>query len=67
MRRERLEHPAIVRFCHWLVALAIVVLGASGLEVVAAFPSFGEKIPEHVLFTPPDGVRLGGWLGGALQ
>jgi Ni/Fe-hydrogenase b-type cytochrome subunit len=67
MRRERLEHPAVVRLCHWLVALAIFVLGASGLEVFAAFPSFGEKIPEQMLFMPPAAVRLGGWLGGALQ
>ena len=67
VRRERLEHPAIVRVCHWLVAIAIPVLAASGLEVFAAFPSFGDKVPEHVVFTPPDAVRLGGWLGGALQ
>ena len=67
MRGERLEHPAVVRLCHWAAALAIAVLVASGLEVFAAFPSFGDKIPQRDLFVPPDAVRLGGWLGGALQ
>jgi Ni/Fe-hydrogenase b-type cytochrome subunit len=67
MRTERLEHPAVVRFCHWLSALAIAVLVTSGLEVFAAFPSFGDKMPQRDLFTPPGMMRLGGWLGGALQ
>jgi len=67
MRSPRLEHPATVRLCHWIVALAIPILAASGLEILAAFPSFAEKVPERVLFVPPDRVRLGGWLGGALQ
>jgi len=65
--RARVEHPAIVRLCHWLSAISITVLIASGLEVFAAFPSFGDKVPQRDLFTPPDAVRLGGWLGGALQ
>ena len=67
MRAARMEHPATVRFCHWLTALAIPILVASGLEVFAAFPSFGEKIPERALFEPPAMLRLGEWLGGALQ
>jgi len=67
MRGERLEHPAVVRLCHWLSALAVTILVASGLEVFAAFPSFGDKVPQRDLFIPPDIVRLGGWLGGALQ
>ena len=67
MRGERLEHPAVVRQCHWIAALAIAMLVASGLEIFAAFPSFGEKIPQQDLFTPPQAMRLGGWLGGALQ
>jgi Ni/Fe-hydrogenase b-type cytochrome subunit len=67
MRGERLEHPAVVRLCHWLSALAVAILVASGLEVFAAFPGFGDKVPQRDLFTPPEVVRLGGWLGGALQ
>ncbi len=65
--RRDVEHPAIVRLCHWAFALALAVLIGSGLEVFAAFPTFGEKIPQSDLFVPPSLVRIGGWLGGALQ
>jgi thiosulfate reductase cytochrome b subunit len=67
MRDERVEHPWAVRFSHWLIALAMAVLVPSGLEIFAAFPSFGDKIPQHDLFVPPAITRLGGWLGGAVQ
>jgi len=61
------EHPYVVRMCHWLGALAVTLLMLSGLEIFAAFPSFGDKVPQVDLFVPPAAVRLGGWLGGALQ
>jgi Ni/Fe-hydrogenase b-type cytochrome subunit len=64
---RRIEHPAVIRFCHWLTALTVPLLAMSGLEILAAFPSFGDKIPQRDLFVLPDVVRLGGWLGGALQ
>jgi Ni/Fe-hydrogenase b-type cytochrome subunit len=62
-----IQHPAVVRVCHWAFALSLLVLIGSGLEVFAAFPSFGEKLPQSDLFVPPSIVRIGGWLGGALQ
>jgi thiosulfate reductase cytochrome b subunit len=62
------EHPWAVRFCHWANAIALVVLTMSGLRILAAFPSFGPKIPEHDLINKvPAAITLGGWLGGALQ
>jgi Ni/Fe-hydrogenase b-type cytochrome subunit len=64
---DRFEHPAIVRFCHWSSAIAIVILIGSGLQIFAAFPSFGAKIPQHDLFNPPSWVTLGGWLAGGLR
>jgi Ni/Fe-hydrogenase b-type cytochrome subunit len=67
MVSTRLEHPTIVRLSHWISALAITVLVASGLQIFAAFPSFADKIPERALFIPPSSITLGGWLGGALQ
>jgi Ni/Fe-hydrogenase b-type cytochrome subunit len=67
MHPARLEHTAVVRLCHWTVVVVVTILVASGLEIFAAFPSFGDKIPQRDLFVPPDAVRLGGWLGGALQ
>jgi Ni/Fe-hydrogenase b-type cytochrome subunit len=67
MGGERFEHPWAVRFSHWAMAIAMAVLVPSGLEILAAFPSFGDKIPQRDLFEPPAIVRLGGWLGGAMQ
>jgi Ni/Fe-hydrogenase b-type cytochrome subunit len=61
------EHPVVVRLCHWAFALALPVLIGSGLEIFAAFPGFGDKIPQTDIFIPPTAMRIGGWLGGALQ
>jgi len=61
------EHPKIIRFCHWLTAVTLTVMAASGLEVFRAFPSFGSKIPQKNLLAVPSSLTLGGWLGGALQ
>jgi thiosulfate reductase cytochrome b subunit len=60
-------HPWIVRVTHWLNAVVVGIMIASGLEIFAAFPSFGQKIPETRLLEIPRYFRLGGWLGGALQ
>jgi Ni/Fe-hydrogenase b-type cytochrome subunit len=61
------EHPWAIRFTHWLNAVAVFVLAASGLRIFSAFPSFGPKIPEHDIINIPQALTLGGWLGGALQ
>jgi thiosulfate reductase cytochrome b subunit len=61
------EHPAIVRATHWLNVVSLVVMTMSGLEIFAAFPSFGPKLPQSDPMQIPAAIRLGGWLGGALQ
>ncbi len=61
------EHSAVVRFCHWLNAFALLVMMLSGWRIFIAFPSFGPRIPEHKLLNIPESITLGGWLGGALQ
>ena len=62
------EHPWAVRFCHWANAVSMAVMAMSGLQIFSAFPSFGAKIPQADLIERiPEAVRLGGWLGGALQ
>lgn len=61
------EHPWLVRFTHWLNAITLLVMTASGLQIFMAFPSFGDKIPQTDLLHVPEVLRLGGWLGGALQ
>ena len=51
-------HPAWLRATHWLNAVAVVVLVASGWRIFNASPIYA--------FTFPAGITLGGWLGGAL-
>ncbi len=54
-----LIHPLWLRITHWLNALAVVVMIASGWQIYNASPLFGEvRFPEQ--------VTLGGWLAGAL-
>jgi thiosulfate reductase cytochrome b subunit len=68
VRPPAYEHPWAVRLCHWANAVSMVVLAMSGLQIFSAFPSFGAKIPQvDLIERVPEAVRLGGWLGGALQ
>ncbi|MGB9334613.1 MAG: hypothetical protein WCB14_06365, partial [Candidatus Acidiferrales bacterium] len=39
--RAAYEHPFLVRLCHWINSVALLVLIASGLRIFRAFPSFG--------------------------
>ena len=48
-----------MRLTHWLNALAVLVLVASGWRIYNASPFLSLRIPAA--------VTLGGWLGGALQ
>ncbi|HEY4375383.1 MAG TPA: cytochrome b/b6 domain-containing protein [Burkholderiales bacterium] len=52
-------HPALVRICHWLNAIAIVLMVMSGWQIYNASPIFP--------FSFPKSITLGGWLGGAIQ
>jgi Ni/Fe-hydrogenase b-type cytochrome subunit len=65
--RAAYEHPLPIRITHWVNAVSLFVMVASGLRIFRAFPSFGPKIPEKVLLDIPKSLTLGGWLGGALQ
>ena len=51
--------PLWLRLTHWLNALAVVIMVASGWKIYDAAPLFA--------FVFPDGITLGGWLAGALQ
>ena len=61
------EHPWVVRFTHWVNAIALWVMVGSGLQIFRAFPSFGAKIPEKDLLNWPRAFALGGWLAGGLK
>jgi len=52
-------HPGVVRITHWLNALAILVMVASGWRIYNASPLFDFRFPRD--------LTLGGWLAGALQ
>ena len=51
-------HPFWVRLTHWINAVAMVLMIASGLEIYNASPLFP--------FVFPPAITLGGWLAGAL-
>jgi len=54
-----LIHPLIVRVCHWVNVLAVLIMITSGWAIYNASPLFN--------FDFPAAVTLGGWLAGALQ
>jgi thiosulfate reductase cytochrome b subunit len=54
-----LVHPLVVRITHWLNALAVLMMIASGWQIHNASPLFD--------FVFPDSVTLGGWLAGGIQ
>ena len=56
--RDAKIHPAWVRVCHWVNALAILVMIGSGWQIYNASPLFD--------FVFPRSITLGGWLAGAL-
>jgi len=58
MKGTRIIHPLWLRLTHWFNALAVIVLVLSGWRIYNASPIFPFRIP--------DGLTLGGWLGGAL-
>ena len=58
-QRSMLIHPLIVRVCHWLNVLAVLMMITSGWAIYNASPLFDWSFP--------DGITLGGWLAGGLQ
>jgi thiosulfate reductase cytochrome b subunit len=52
-------HPLVVRVTHWINAVAILIMVASGWRIYNASPLFGFRFPND--------LTLGGWLAGALQ
>lgn len=77
MRELVKRYHGLVRAAHWLNAVLLVGMIASGLQIYAAFPHFGMK--GHVYPVPnpfdstrlpggfPEWARLGGWLAAGLN
>jgi thiosulfate reductase cytochrome b subunit len=57
--RRRRIHPAWLRITHWLNAIAVLIMIASGWRIYDASPLFA------AIYFPPS-ITLGGWLAGAL-
>lgn len=58
-KKNVVAHPLWLRLCHWVNAVAIVLMIMSGWRIFNASPLFN--------FIFPDQITIGGWLGGALQ
>ena len=58
-KRSASLQPLWLRITHWLNAVAVLIMVMSGWRIYNASPIFD--------FTFPNGITLGGWLGGALQ
>jgi len=58
MDTGRTIHPRWVRICHWVNALAILVMIGSGWQIYNASPLFDFVFPRQ--------IALGNWLAGAL-
>lgn len=56
---DKIIHPVWVRVCHWINAIAILVMIGSGWQIYDASPLF-----KAVVF--PRSIALGNWLAGAL-
>lgn len=65
------RHHGLVRLAHWLNAIVLLGMIASGLQIYAAFTRFGPRGAPYP--NPFDGrslpgwARLGGWLAGGLN
>lgn len=70
MANERRPQPWPVRVTHWLNVPLLVIMAASGLQILAAFPSLGARGAPYRWYpfhgdVPPSWMRMGGWLAGA--
>ncbi|HEX2219457.1 MAG TPA: cytochrome b/b6 domain-containing protein [Gemmatimonadales bacterium] len=67
------RHHGVVRLTHWLTAVLLAGMIASGLQIYGAFPRFGPREDPYALPNPwagesfPEWARLGGWLAGGLN
>ena len=70
-----LRHRGLVRLTHWLNAVFLAGMIASGLQIYAAYAHFGPHSAVFNLPNPfdasrmavPGSLRLGGWLAGGLR
>lgn len=71
-RRIRFFQPLAIRLTHWLNAVILLGMIASGLQIFGAYPAFAERGATFCCYPFdgyqfPEAVRLGGWLAGGLR
>lgn len=59
MSTDAVVHPVWLRAAHWINALAVLVMVASGWQIYNASPLFDFRFPRD--------ITLGGWLAGGVQ
>lgn len=69
-QRLRRQQPWPIRLTHWVSAVALVAMAASGLQIWSAYPYLGARGDLASWFPfqgkeAPAALRLGGWLAGA--
>jgi thiosulfate reductase cytochrome b subunit len=68
--KPRKRQPWPIRVTHWLNGPLLVLMGASGLQILAAYPSLGSRGRPYAWYpfhgqAPPAWLTVGGWLAGA--
>ena len=53
-------HPGWVRVCHWINALAILVMIGSGWQIYNASPLFDFDFPKHIASATGSPARCSG-------
>jgi thiosulfate reductase cytochrome b subunit len=67
------RHHWVVRLTHWVNAIVLVLMMATGLQIYGAFPHFGMRGSASLGPNPFDGravphwMTAGGWLAGGLN
>ena len=69
MSDQRRHHP-VVRVTHWVNAVALTIMIASGLRIFDAYPRFARRGESFCCYpfagkTIPTALTFGGWLAGA--
>lgn len=67
---HRRPQPAPVRLAHWANVVLLVIMAASGLQILVAYPMLGPQGAPYGWYPfqgvpPPMWARLGQWLAGA--
>ena len=59
------RHHGIVRLAHWLNAVVLAGMIASGLQIYLAFPHIGQKNGVYAVPNPFDSATFPEWAGSA--